>query len=91
MSVGGREEGTWGKVWVQLRNLQGWLAEFSEQVGEWHHGGHGDAGTDGDMQDLKGLKEGHFRTPVGPLESCLGGPTPHNSQQNTMYSHPSLK
>lgn len=56
MSVGWREEGTRGKVLVQLRNLQGWLAEFSEQVGEWHHGDPGDAGTDGHMQDLKGLR-----------------------------------
>lgn len=67
MSVGGQEEGTWGKVLEQFRNLQGWLAELSEQVGEWHHGHHGDPGTDGDMQALEGLKEGHFRTPVGPL------------------------
>lgn len=66
MSVGWREEGTRGKVLVQLRNLQGWLAEFSE-VGAWHHGDHGDTGTAGHMQDLKGLKEGHFRSPVGLL------------------------
>lgn len=65
---------------VRSRNLQGWLAEFSEKVGEWHHRDHGEIGTDWDTDGetmereaqigphyIKTLKQSHFRTPEGPI------------------------